>query len=295
MRKDWIAAVSLALNVVLLVLVISQGNRLGKLEGEVRDSSAAMESELMRMQNAIVSSVADTLEEMEQPIADLSIEPTGLDAADRVLTADVVLQLREWEPGAAVELTVSTPSGEDTQTRAADENGICRIPVRIPAEGTGEIRMAAAVTVSGTIARQDLGWKSAEMLLPVQCDGGGCEYSFDKKNGKTALGSCDVYLNGLDGEPAEARDPVFRLLCNGETVQEQPGQPVWEDDILRYSCGDWQPHPGQAGDQLEITFTCTDDFGLSYTFAVFSYQVAEDGSLWDTAGTSDFLTLTWPE
>ena len=295
MRKNWVSLASLALNVVLLAAVLFQGSRLNALETAVGNASGQIDSRLMQMQNQIVSSVSDVLEEQEQPIAGFTLEPTGLDAAARALTADAVLQLRERQPDAAVELTVSTAAGEDTQTRTADENGVCRIPVRIPAEGTGEIRMAAIVTAGGAAVQQDLGgWESIELLLPVQYAGGGIGYSFDAHSGRTDLGGCDVYLEDLKGEPAEVRDPVFRLLCSGETVQEQPGRLTEEGGSPRYTCGDWQDHPLQAGDLLEITFTCTDDFGLTYTFTVAAYQVAEDGSLAADAATA-LPTLTWPE
>ena len=50
----------------------------------------------------------------------------------------------------------------------------------------------------------------------------------------------------------------------------------------------------KAGDELAETFTCTDDYGLTYTFVLARYRIAEDGTLGEDYQDGDqYPTLTW--
>lgn len=87
---------------------------------------------------------------------------------------------------------------------------------------------------------------------------------------------------------------VFRMLCNGTVVQERPGVRAYdEEDAVTYSTS-WKPQPCEPGDELAETFTCTDDYGLTYTFVIARYWITGDGTLGEDYQDGDqYPTLTW--
>ena len=132
------------------------------------------------------------------------------------------------------------------------------------------------------------------MLLPVQYSGGGAGYSVELQNGNVEIDRREVSLRNWNREAASVHDPVFRMLCNGTVVQERPGVRAYdEEDAVTYSTS-WKPQPCKAGDELAETFTCTDDYGLTYTFVLARYRIAEDGILGEDYQDGDqYPTLTW--
>ena len=87
---------------------------------------------------------------------------------------------------------------------------------------------------------------------------------------------------------------MFRLLQNGEMVQELPGQQIREDGTVRHVCTEWQPQPCAPGDELAVTFTCTDDFGLTYANSRYMAGASAFAALSETETTST-LRLRWPK
>ena len=119
MKKNWIALVSLALNLVLVALVLWQGSRLDTLEQDLWN----VQANLLDRQDQVmdeVDALREDVREGERLIADWSLEPAGLDSETQSLLAEVVLQLRQWGADTSVKLTILTPAGETVQTIPAD-------------------------------------------------------------------------------------------------------------------------------------------------------------------------------
>ena len=161
--------------------------------------------------------------------------------------------------------------------------------------GTGIDTAVVTVTTGGISSREEIGgWEDISMLLPVQYSGGGAGYSAELQNGNVEIDRREVSLRNWNREAASVHDPVFRMLCNGTVVQERPGVRAYdEEDAVTYSTS-WKPQPCKAGDELAETFTCTDDYGLTYTFVLARYRIAEDGTLGEDYQDGDqYPTLTW--
>ena len=175
-------------------------------------------------------------------------------------------------------------------------SGVFSAPVSLPVElGTGIDTAVVTVTTGGISSREEIGgWEDISMLLPVQYSGGGAGYSAELQNGNVEIDRREVSLRNWNREAASVHDPVFRMLCNGTVVQERPGVRAYdEEDAVTYSTS-WKPQPCKAGDELTETFTCTDDYGLTYTFVLARYRIAEDGTLGEDYQDGDqYPTLTW--
>ena len=77
MKKNWIALVSLALNLVLVALVLWQGSRLDTLEQDLWN----VQANLLDRQDQVmdeVDALREDVQEGERLIADCALEPAGL-------------------------------------------------------------------------------------------------------------------------------------------------------------------------------------------------------------------------
>lgn len=298
MKRSWIQITSLALTAVLAAAVFWQGVRLEALERQLRTGLDGLEDVARTEADNAARRVETALREEAEVITDYALVPTGLDQDTRSLTADWTVSLRAWSADTHVQAEL--PAGGETQTLSLTHQGggVFSAPVSLPVELEGGIGPAVVtVTTGGVSSVESLGgWESITQLLPVQCSGSGGGYTLKLQNGKAELTGWNVDLEDDSGAAASVQSPVFRLLQNGEMVQELPGQQVREEETVtvRYACTDWQPQPCTAGDELAVTFTCTDGSGLTYTFTLARYQIAEDGTLGESYEDSDaYPTLTW--
>lgn len=296
MKRSWMQITSLTLTAVLAVVVFWQGAQLEALEQQLRAGLDELEDVARTEADNAARRVETALREEAEVITDYALVPTGLDKATRTLTADWSVTLRQW--GADTRVQAELPAAGETQTLSLTHQGggVFSAPVSLPVETEGGIDpVVVTVTTGGVSSVESLGgWESVAQLLPVRCSGGGGGYILELQNGSAELGGWDVSLEDESGAPAAVQSPVFRLLKNGETVQECPGQQIREDGTVRYGCTDWQPQPCAAGDELAVTITCTDSFGLTYTFTLARYQVTEEKALEETYEDSDaYPVLTW--
>ena len=296
-KKHGLQLVSLALNVILLILLLGQGNHLEQLEASIQDvtgslSAVSLELEWLRGQ---VDSLQAQLREGEQLIADYTLEPTGLDTASRALLADVVLQLKAWGADSTVDLMVTTGGREVVQALPVDAAGACRGQVAIPLEGDADFSLAAQVTSGGVTAREELGiWHGIAALLPLRQGG-------TSVGGPSYLGgvmSCETDICVEQNGQAQVREPMFRAYRNQELALEIPAE-ISQD--MSSSSGDCYA-PAQAleiacspGDTVTVTFFCRDSYGLGYAFSIGSWAVEANASVSRGEGTLSEPVLTWPE
>ena len=299
-KKHGLQLVSLALNVILLILLLGQGNHLEQLEASVQDvtgslSAVSLELEWLRGQ---VDSLQAQLREGEQLIADYTLEPTGLDTASRALLADMVLQLKAWGADSTVDLMVTTGGREIVQTLPVDAAGACRGQVAIPLEGDADFSLAAQVTSGGVTAREELGiWHGIASLLPLRQRG--TSVSDPRYLGGALISQVDLCVE-TDGS-AEVVDPVFRIYLNGDLAEEIPAEisqgtsssagdcyaPATPEQKLEVAC--------MPGDTVAVVFFCRDSYGLGYAFSIGSWSVEANASVSRGEGTLSEPVLTWPE
>lgn len=299
MGKNWMQKLTLALNVVLVLLLLWQGARLHELRVTTVDHCNELSRQLQDLQNR-VADVRNSLREQGMLIENWTVEPTGLDLESRTLTADVVVQLKQWSADSTVDLAMTCGGEMERAALSVDETGVCRGEIAIPT-AQGEIRLETAVTSGGVTVREDLGsWEGIYMLLPLQVSGG--SVSGPTYQGGVLSSNFDLVLTNENG--MEVLDPVFRIYRNGvleQEVEAEPSQamstgssdklvyaPALPDQTMRLQC--------DPGDQIEIRFACTDGYGLGYDFAYLSWAILEDGSVADQEITDWMMPLlTWPE
>ena len=296
MKKQWMQITSLVLNCVLIVLVFWQGARLDELELGILERFNRLEN-TTRSETANVSErVERILDEQVRVIADYELTPTGLDQETQTLLANWRVTLRQWSADTQVDAEMTISGQKQTVSLEHQGNGVFSAPVSLPVDlGTGIDTAAVMVTTDGISSREEIGgWEDLSMLLPVQYSGGGASYSSELQNGNAEIDRREVSLRNWSREAASVHDPVFRMLCNGTVVQEQPGVRAYdEEDAVTYSTN-WKPQPCEPGDELAETFTCTDDYGLTYTFVIARYWITEDGTLGEDYQDGDqYPTLTW--
>ncbi len=297
MKRSWMQITSLTLTAVLAVVVFWQGAQLEALEQQLRAGLDELEDVARTEADNAASRVETALREEAEVITDYAMVPTGLDRETRTLTADWTVTLRAWSADTRVQAELPAAGETQTLTLTHQGGGVFSVPVSLPVELEGGIGpVVVTVTTGGVSSAESLGgWWSITWLLPVRYSGSGSVggHPLELQNGNAELGGWDVFLVDGCGAAASVHSPVFRLLQNGEMVQELPGQQIREDGTVRHGCTEWQPQPCAPGDELAVTFTCTDDFGLTYTFTLRRYRVTEDGLEHINEDSDAYPVLTW--
>lgn len=299
MKKNWMQALCLVLNVVLLVRQIGQ---LNELREAAETDQNRMSEELRTLRNR-VADLSSEMRESAELIEDYTLEPTGIDAANHALEADAVLKLKSWSEGSTVALTVTAGFDTNVTVLPVDGTGNCRGRILVPVSGEDELRMEAAITSGGVTTREDLGsWGNIFMLLPLRTSGSG--WSGPTYREGVLESNFDIVLENPGG--TEVIDPVFRVYRNEKLVQEIGAEisdtmtaggdqtayaPELPDQTLRLEC--------VPGDTVRITFSCRDGYGLGYEFPfavwIVDAETPDNQSGAGASSGSDSPILTWPE
>lgn len=298
MKKNWIPALSLALNAVLLALVIGQGVGLRAFQSQVDSRIFFLEDSLRSEIGHISGQVARTLEEGVRLAADHRLEIAGVDRERRALTMEAAVTLREWQADTQAVLLADL-AGETVKTPLArGENGVFSGQVKLPLDLRGEVALSLAVTTGGTTARESLdSWRDLSALLPLQRSGwSGAAWHY--RDGLLTLdegGHISFY--DREGASVPVENPVYRLYRNGVLLEERPGVQTEAsrlDGFCDYASGAWPEGISCGpGDQVTLTFSCTDDYGLTYEYIQARWTVGADGQLEEDRQASDeFPTLT---
>ena len=126
------------------------------------------------------------------------------------------------------------------------------------------------------------GWEDISMLLPVQMNSWGGSvpvYQF----GTLIIDHYEGHLEDQNGQAVEGINTCYRLYVNGRMVREEE------------LCQGWE-HPCKLGDEIRITLSCQDEFGLGYEFALYEGICIEDGNTQDAAEVGSGSVspiLTW--
>jgi len=99
---------------------------------------------------------------------------------------------------------------------------------------------------------------------------------------------------------AELSDPnvassAFRIYKNGRLTEESPCELESHNGIAQYwDAADGHATPCKAGDELEMRFSCTDEYGIQYEFPVKRWLITDTKAAVHWPLTT-VPTLTWPE
>lgn len=272
MKKYAIPVLSIALNIVLLLFVKNLSGQVSDLQRQVR----SLESDMDRKITSEVSSLRNDLEKDAQLHQSYELQPTGLDSTTQSLLADFDLQLKQWSADTAVTLFV----GNETISLVAGEPGHFTAPLSLPIAQSGEVLLNIDITTNGVTTREYLGgWEDISMLLPLRMDGWG--YSGPRlQDGVFTCDSIDVNMHDAQGNPGRVQDAVFSIYVNGERKMTGGSGDVTAVDSMTLE-------GVELGDEVTVTFSCRDEYGLHYEYELYTWTAEETDSGEYSAVASD--------
>lgn len=283
MKKNWVSIVSLVLNVVLLVSVISLGGKLERTEENLRGWIGHVEHEVQETTETVVGRVERMLEDSAKQVADFSVEPVGVDAENRTLEVNLRLNLRRWSEDTTVQL--KAVAGQDTFITALPVNGLgsCVGQIGIPLNQQCPVELDAVIITDGVSVREELGsWSDVSMLLPVQLRSwGGTSPVY--RDGCLTIEQQEGWPETPDGDEARVSDICYRLYVNHEKVREAS------------QCENWQQECA-AGDEIRLTLFCRDEYGLGYEFTLLEFvcdETAGESGIGSSSKQSISPVLSW--
>ena len=296
-KKRWNWAVILC--VALLGLSLWQGKRISDLEQAVWTAQSSVIDNVDRISQR-VSSLSAELESAGDLVRDWSYE-SAVNTEKRGLDIKVSLVLKEWQADTVVKLFVKqmrsdSDASETVVPLSGDGAGVFTgtMPLMLY-ELSGEYTLDAVIANNDTQRRESLGYLGdAAGLLPLQCYGWGVAGPvYDRnadKSGMLTVDHCEAELTGLDGNPSELSDQVFRLRRGGKVAAEKAA--VSGDRIGQYTCEELSAEVW-TGDRLALTFFCRDASGLGYEFFLDGWSIEEGGLGREIAPETDYPRLTW--
>lgn len=299
-KRDWRMTALPALCVIILLIVnLRQGRRLSELEQDIRNAQDGIMERVGRIDSRL-SSLYSELESADDLVRDWDYT-TAVDVEKRCLLVNVSMELKEWREDTEAELAGPGGTVPLKGDGAGTFTGVLEVPA---AELSDGIDLDVLIQNDGARRRERLNsWEEISLLLPLRARGGGwsgpvyrngeAKSNFDinlenTSHTKIAGPRFCVYLNGEPAQEvaAEVSEDVFS--SSGDTVTYAPALP---DQTWSMAC--------ETGDQVEITFSCQDGFGLGYEFPFMAWTIGAEtpdnhaGS--GASSGSNVPALTWPE
>ena len=304
MKKNWIALVSLALNLVLVALVLWQGSRLDTLEQDLWN----VQANLLDRQDQVmdeVDALREDVQEGERLIADCALEPAGLDPETRSVLLNASVTLKEWgeDTDAALLLELEGQTTEAPLTHGG--NGVFSGEAAVPVEENGSLTVTLLADTGGTVTREEAEFVyQLSDLLPVTDGATGTSTPYWEEDTLLLQSGFFFCPYDRDHDYVEVRDPEFRLYRNGELILEEAAvyHPMSDDipycyylrEVNEDGLGQTIPVNAQPGDTLRLTFVCQDQFGLAYEFTMDCWQVLKDDAVKVHLDGDRLPILTWP-
>lgn len=272
MKKYILPALALLLNVVLLFQVHLLSGEVKTLKSSLRDVEAELENDISRIPDRIFAKLEEAAELHES----FELKPTGLDKETESLLADFEVRLKQWSADTEVTLLV----GGQEVSLTAGEPGCFTAPLSLPIGGDEAVELSIDVTTAGVTTREYLGgWEDVSMLLPLRLDGWGYSGPY-LQDGVFTCDSIDVNMHGAQGGPGRVRDAVFSIYVNGERKMTGGSIDVTAVDSMTLE-------GVELGDEVTVTFSCRDEYGLHYEFDLFTWIAEETNSDGYSAVASD--------
>ena len=277
MKKNWVALVSVALNLVLIVMVLGMQS---SLEGQIRRLSSDVESiehNVDATLGNVTNRVQRAVEEATKQVKDYELLPTGIDKETQELQAILQVDLSQWQEDTMVMLEAAMGSNKHMMSLPV-ENGTCAGPISIPLNQSSELEMEVVVTSGGVSKREHLGsWADVSMLLPIQRNSWGGSMP-DYIDGQVIMNHFDTSVCDQRYAERAVEAPGFRVYLNDQLVLSPAATVTKHDrhDSIMYECEPWTLD-AEIEDKVKLTFLCEDEYGLGYEFVMQTWIVKENG------------------
>jgi len=290
LQKQWIAGGCAALVLLAAALGMQQmrisdlNGRMGSLETQLRENDEAVSNRIDRLEKpaSLVSSYSESL--------------AGLDLQKRTAQIEVIIttdqDIRKGSPKIVVNGNGDAGKFNWLEDLFSSNTDGSRYSAKfdLPLDASQMELLLSAGDVSETLQT----CSSISDLLPVQlvfCNGDAI-FNSDRQI---------LYQTewGADLSDLKVVLAAFRIYKNGTLIEDSPCRlELYEDasgKILRcWDAADGHATPCKAGDELEMRFVCTDEYGIQYEFTVKRWQIRATNAVVQWPLTV-LPTLTWPE
>lgn len=298
-KKNWLALVSIALNIVLIIIVFGMQS---SLEGQIRHLSSDVDSiehnvdaTLGQMSNRVQRAIEKANEQVE----DYELIPVNIDKEAQELQALLRVNLNQWQEDTVVEFEATM--GPDKHIMSLPvENGSCEGPISIPLKQPLDLEMEVVVTSGGVSQREPLGsWADVSMLLPIQRNSWGGSNP-DYIDGQVIMDNFETSVCDQNHTDRAVEGPGFRVYLNDQIVLSPAAiiEKNEEHDFIDYKCEPWALD-AEIGDEIKLAFICEDEYGLSYEFVLQKWSIngntPKDSWIDDLpySDEEEFPTLRW--
>lgn len=260
--------------------------RIGSLETQLRDTGDSLNDRMDHLESEPASLVSSYSESF-----------AGVDLQERAVQIKVTIttaqNIQEEDP----EILVSG-IGDDGKfiwpepplSLGSAEDNSYSVKLTLPMDASNMELLFSAGGVSETLQT----FSSISELLPVQlgyCDGDTI-YNADRKVFYQTEWCAEV----SDLNLASA---AFHIYKNGKLEEESPCElePYADSNGKTLRCwdaADGHGTPCKTGDELEMRFFCTDEYGIQYEFPVRRWQITDTKAACHWPLTN-LPTLTWPK
>ena len=275
MKKNWLALVSIALNIVLIIMVLGMQS---SLEGQIRRLSSDVgniEHHVETTVGNVSNRIKMAVEEATKQIKDYELIPTGIDKETQEFQANLLVNLNQWQEDTIVVLE-ATMGPEKHMIALPVGNGTCISPISLPLEQLTEIELEAIVTSGGVSRREYLGsWMDISMLLPIQRNSWGGSMP-DYTDGQVIMNYFDTSVCDQNNPERAVKAPGFRVYLNDKLVLSPTATAGFDVNSYSYECEPWALDAG-VGDEVKLTFICEDEYGLGYEFVMQKWVIEENG------------------
>lgn len=212
-------------------------------------------------------------EAYERTKPEVTFIPHELNEETQVLRGDLIVKLG-WQHRREKQVRLNMGSGEDPMFYAGDRTYVETLELSMHERKSLIVHLwedgKAPTYLCGRLTSQllPIGIHSWSRLAPGYADGVlnlGNSFSF------TALGQ--------DGPGRWVDAPGFHFYRNGEEVCTLDGVRFGQKQYLEYHTSGTEDVciPCEAGDEVTITFSGKDGYGLGYEFALVAYAITEQG------------------
>ena len=286
MKKNLIQYLTLLLCAILLVICISQNNRLEMYRSQMGREMDELKNQLSSAMDNIAEDLRYELEESAQPVENYDVILSDLDFEGRTISMDAFVKLKQWTQDTAVSLIYTAGDEKNITTMVSDGTGTYSAPLEISMEDPEEFRVEAMVTINGVTSTMEIGsYSGISSLLPLYSSGYGWSGP-DYRKGVLTM-DFELFLEWQYVEPGTVSEPRFLIYVNDELIETRPAQTAGNDSyciqLLEVECGE--------NDAVRLEFRCEDSFGISYRFPC-TEVILEDGVIFDVV-SSDEVEFSW--
>lgn len=303
MKKNWMQMTTLVLCAVLLLTVLVQGKQISELERRIGREYSMLSDRVDSINGNIYRSMQSLLEEQAKVVESYALENVSIDAEERLFVADLTAVLKSWSRDTSITLT--TAVGEDTYNTpmAGDGSGNFTAEIRLPLEGNDEIRFSLTMESAQQTVREELGsYGEIAQLLPIRVDswggsrpeltaanqidfGGGMSVGFEEEGSYDLVEKAEfrIYREGTVISTVKAKGLSDRSGYAMNTEEDYESGTVKEflyDAALK--------------DRFQLSFCCTDVYGLSYEFGLGAWTITTNG-IEEYSPLAEWPILSWEE